>query len=135
MIKKIFKCILVLILAFAIILAFNIKCIIRTLIGIPCPGCGMTRAWIEAINFNFYEAFKFHPLFLLAPILIILIIIRGKESTDKYTKYIDISIVAIIILFLGVYVFRMYRCFPSDIPMNINRESILFRIINLIKGL
>ncbi|CUQ32213.1 hypothetical protein BH721_11745 [Clostridium baratii] len=135
MIKKIFKYILVLILGFAIILAFNIKCIIRTLIGIPCPGCGMTRAWIEAINFNFYEAFKFHPLFLLAPILIILIIIRGKESTDKYTKYIDISIVAIIILFLGVYVFRMYRYFPSDIPMNINRESILFRIINLIKGL
>lgn len=135
MIKKIFKYILVLILGFAIILDFNIKCIIRTLIGIPCPGCGMTRAWIEAINFNFYEAFKFHPLFLLAPILIILIIIRGKESTDKYTKYIDISIVAIIILFLGVYVFRMYRYFPSDIPMNINRESILFRIINLIKGL
>lgn len=135
MIKKIFKYVLFLVLGFSIILALNIKCIIRTLIGIPCPGCGMTRAWIEAINLNFYEAFKFHPLFLLAPILIILIIIRGKESTDKYTKYIDISIVVIIILFLGVYVFRMYRYFPSDIPMNINRESILFRIINLIKGL
>lgn len=135
MIKKIFKYVLFLVLGFSIILALNIKCIIRTSIGIPCPGCGMTRAWIEAINLNFYEAFKFHPLFPLAPILIILIIIRGKESTDKYTKYIDISIVVIIILFLGVYVFRMYRYFPSDVPMNINRESILFRVINLIKSL
>lgn len=135
MIKKIFKYIVILILAFSFILAFNIKCIIRTLIGIPCPGCGMTRAWIEAINLNFYEAFKFHPLFLLAPILIILIIIRGGESIDKYTKYIDISIVIIVVLFLGVYAFRMYMYFPNDVPMNINKESVLFKVVNLIKSL
>lgn len=135
MIKKIFKYILLLVLGFGIILAFNIKCLIKTSIGIPCPGCGMTRAWIEAINLNFYEAFKFHPLFLLAPILIILIIIRGKESVGKYTNYIDISIAIIIVLFLGVYVFRMYMYFPSDVPMDINKESMLFKIIKLIKSL
>ncbi|MGG7161910.1 DUF2752 domain-containing protein [Clostridium baratii] len=116
-------------------MAFNIKCLIKTSIGIPCPGCGMTRAWIEAINLSFYEAFKFHPLFLLAPILIILIIIRGKESVGKYTKYIDISIVIIIVLFLGVYAFRMYMYFPNDVPMDINKESMLFKIIKLIKSL
>ena len=135
MIKKIFKYILFLALGFGIILAFNIKCLIKTSIGIPCPGCGMTRAWIEAISLNFHEAFKFHPLFLLAPVIIILIIIRSKESIDKYTKYIEISIVIIIVLFLGVYAFRMYMYFPNDVPMDINRESILFRIIKLIKSL
>ncbi|AIY83575.1 MAG: DUF2752 domain-containing protein [Clostridium baratii] len=135
MIKKIFKYVLFLVLGFSIILAFNIKCIIRTLIGIPCPGCGMTRAWIEAINLNFYEAFKFHPLFLLAPILIILIIIRGEKCIDKYTKYVDVSIVVIIVLFLGVYAFRMYMYFPNEVPMNINKESVLFKAVNLIKSL
>ncbi|MGL5702740.1 MAG: DUF2752 domain-containing protein [Cetobacterium sp.] len=31
--------------------------------GIPCPTCGITRAFISLINFNFKEAFRFHPLF------------------------------------------------------------------------
>ncbi|MEG1287531.1 MAG: DUF2752 domain-containing protein [Clostridium sp.] len=107
----------------------------KTFIGVPCPGCGMTRAWIEAISGNFSEAFRFHPLFLAAPILIVLIMIRIKEVNSKYSKVIDISIVVIIVLFILVYIFRMVKYFPNEIPMDFNNESVLSKIISLVKSL
>ena len=38
-------------------------CLIRGLIGTPCPSCGITRAIIAVLNGNFIGAFKLHPLF------------------------------------------------------------------------
>lgn len=33
--------------------------------GIPCPGCGITRATAHAAHLEFGEAFRFHPLWPL----------------------------------------------------------------------
>jgi hypothetical protein len=46
-------------------------CPIRALFGIPCPGCGLSRAWWEAIRLNFSAAFRYHPLWLPAPFLLL----------------------------------------------------------------
>ena len=45
--------------------------------GVPCPGCGMTRALIKACTFDFKAAFYYHPLFLL-------VIIAAVQESQKY---------------------------------------------------
>ena len=48
----------------------GILCPIRYLTGVPCPFCGMTRAWLSALGGDWAAALRFHPLFLLGPPLI-----------------------------------------------------------------
>ena len=42
-----------------------VLCPWKLVLGLPCPGCGMTRALGEATHGAFREAFGFHPLWPL----------------------------------------------------------------------
>ncbi|NLK93861.1 MAG: DUF2752 domain-containing protein [Clostridiales bacterium] len=90
------------ILAMSIYTIFDMKCLVKTYLGIPCLGCGMTRAWIEAINFNFYKAFYYHPLFIMPIFMLILVLLSDKISIKS--NIIIWSI--IIILFIITYIVR-----------------------------
>ncbi|HNQ69658.1 MAG TPA: DUF2752 domain-containing protein [Bacteroidales bacterium] len=47
-----------------------IPCIWHTLFDIRCPGCGLTRAFIELLSFNFSAAWDSNPLiFIVFPAL------------------------------------------------------------------
>ena len=48
-----------------IILLVFYHCPFLYFFGIPCPGCGMTRALISAAKLDFNAAFYYHPLFFL----------------------------------------------------------------------
>jgi hypothetical protein len=39
-------------------------CAFRIFLGIPCPGCGLTRAALAAARGDFAAALRFHPLSL-----------------------------------------------------------------------
>jgi hypothetical protein len=48
-----------------------VTCPMRVTTGVPCPGCGLTRAVMALATGNVAEALHWHPLvFLLAPILV-----------------------------------------------------------------
>ena len=96
-------------------------CLIRGLTGIPCPSCGMSRAIIAVINGDIINAFKFHALFLLPFILLVLIVFKRR-----FFKQILISSVILIII---VYILRMIMFFPDIEPMKYNEKSILNQII------
>ncbi len=46
-----------------IILILFYRCPVKLIFGIDCPGCGMTRAFLAALRFDYGAAFSFHPLF------------------------------------------------------------------------
>ena len=46
-------------------------CPILFVTGIPCPGCGLTRAWLAALQGAFARAFVFHPMFWAIPVLLL----------------------------------------------------------------
>lgn len=50
-------------------LIFTPGCPIRNATGIPCPGCGMSRAWLAVLGLDFPEAFRYHPMFWALPVL------------------------------------------------------------------
>lgn len=42
-----------------------VLCPMHLLLGLPCPGCGMTRAFCLATHGHWEEAYFFHPLYPL----------------------------------------------------------------------
>lgn len=117
------------------ILIFNTKCIFKSIIGMPCPGCGLTRAWISFIKGDISKAFYWHPLFLMIPILSILIVLYFKGSFTRYRRYILIAIIIIIILYLVIYIARMRTLFPYIEPLDYNGHSFINRLIYYIKSI
>lgn len=91
-------------------------CLIRGIIGIPCPSCGITRAVISFINGNIINAFKFHPLFWLPFVVAVLIIFKR----EFFKKILVIAIISITI----IYILRMVLLFPNVEPMKYNERAI-----------
>ena len=68
----------------------DIGCIFRLMTGIPCPGCGMTRAWLAALRLDYAAAFAYHPLFWVVPIAFVLAFVREEVASSKLKRGIDI---------------------------------------------
>ena len=45
-------------------------CLLQRNTGIPCPGCGLTRAWLAAVKLDFAAALSWHPMFWSVPALV-----------------------------------------------------------------
>lgn len=86
----------------------GIGCPFRHFTGIPCPGCGLTRAWWSALHLDFSTAFAYHPLFLLAPPLLFAGFHRGTKMLKKVSlKWQDGMLIAGCLLFILVYIIRV----------------------------
>lgn len=94
-------------------------CLIRGTIGIPCPSCGMTRAIREVFSGDIINAFRFHPLFYLPFVSIVLVYLNKR--------LLKIVLIITIILLISVYLFRMKVYFPNIEPMNMNEKAILIQ--------
>lgn len=62
-----------------------VPCPSSTLFGIPCPLCGMTRAWIGFLKGDIAAAFALHPLFICFPFVLIFFC-HIRILTDKIGK-------------------------------------------------
>lgn len=102
-------------------------CPIREITGIPCPGCGFTRAVASSTMLDFDMAFYYHPLWFLAYPWLIILIVTGVKNTIKYKDYgvsrfnIEIMLgnalnnkpcmvfaILSFILLIGVYFYRLF---------------------------
>lgn len=120
---------LILFLAFAGLLVLVLRllngfCMLRTLTGIPCPGCGMTRAVLSALRGDFRAAFAYHPLWVTLPLLAWLVFCSvlpqyRKAAIDKlhahfpcitqagYRRAETVLSVLLLCAFLCVYAVRL----------------------------
>lgn len=94
-----------------LILLFTIfvyKCPFNYFLNIPCPGCGITRAYLAAFSLNFRQAFEYHPLFFtVAPT----ILYTAHRDVLKYKfsyKFEKIYYASLICMFGIVYIIRQY---------------------------
>ena len=104
-------------------------CLVKNLFGIPCPTCGMTRAWLHFFRGDFTGAFMFHPLFLLPAIIAGLFVFIPRMRHHRRSAVLWIPVAMLIV---SVYAGRMYFYFPHMPPMDFNNHAILVRLGHII---
>lgn len=97
----------VIILSITLFLVFIYKCPLYYFYHIPCPGCGITRAHIAAMQFDFKKAFEYHPMFFIVIPTTHYIVHRDKIKY-KLNKRVEILLaVIILVVFIATYIFRL----------------------------
>jgi hypothetical protein len=119
-------------LAVPVALAFALDfpiCPSAGLLGIPCPGCGLTRATLALLRGDIAGAYHFHPLvFVLAPLYIGVLGIAAWEFIagptpnrkpwfDVTSRNATIAAVALLVLVLGVWGARFLGFFGGPVPV------------------
>lgn len=96
--------------------------------GIPCPGCGLTRAFGHFFHGDITAALRSHPLFFIVipPAVVFTLRDRGVFRELFRSRWFWGSLAAALAL---QWVVRMAFMFPDDPPMDYNRESLLFRLV------
>ena len=102
-------------------------CPIKYVLGIACPGCGMTRAWFSILRLDFATALYYHPLFFIGPIAIFAILFHQWIDFKKW-RYLGILL---LVLFVGVYLLRLFL-FPNAIVNLDFSEGLIFKILTQI---
>ena len=80
---------------------YFLPCIFKGVTGIPCPGCGMTRACLAILQGEFSTAWRYHPFSFLLIGLTILIVFQPEYTQETWVSISLIKqkiIVSILIL-------------------------------------
>ena len=111
------KALLVVGLGVAILVLYitGIGCLIKWITGVSCAGCGMTRAVLSALQLDFREAFYYHPLFWMLPVILIFYIFW--EKIPKKIKY-GITWIMVIAL-VGIYIIRLLNSINTVVTIAI----------------
>ena len=85
------------ILCFAVIITvmylIQFGCVFQRLFGIICPGCGMTRAVLSILRFDFMSAFEYHGMFWSLPICALYFLCDGRPfKSNKLNIAIVVAI-------------------------------------------
>ncbi|TYQ18026.1 UNVERIFIED_CONTAM: uncharacterized protein DUF2752 [Acetivibrio alkalicellulosi] len=106
-------------------------CLFLNFTGIPCPSCGMTRAFISLFRGDLAGAFNYHPLFIMPAAIVI---INHKKIRSNKVLYNRLILLFIVIL-LAVYVIRLIMLFPDSEPLVFYSDGLLPKLFNFIKML
>ena len=91
----------------------GIHCFFRFFTGVPCPSCGMTRAFLSLLKLDFYRSFYYHPL-LIPALITAFIAIHMDVPVFKFNKKVcTVYIWGFVAVFFAVYFFRF---FMNSIP-------------------
>ena len=83
------------------------RCPFYFLFGIPCPGCGITRAYLSLLEGNIAEAFYWNPMFLPAGVTFLYAVHREKLPVRPGRRTELILGAVIIAGIAGCYVYRL----------------------------
>ncbi|WP_294401166.1 DUF2752 domain-containing protein [uncultured Clostridium sp.] len=122
--------VMLIVIIFLILTRFT--CLIKLITGFPCPGCGMTRAYLSMLNLNFKDAWNYHSLFWFIPPVGVFIILADKPLFDSRKKEVIFLILVFSITF-SVYIYRLIMLFPNTPPMDYNKNSLFYIIYTKLK--
>ena len=90
---------------YIVLIERGMTCIFQKFLGIPCPGCGMTSAWLSLMELDIMNAFRLNPMFWSIPILYLFILYDGKLLKNKRMNNACLYIIAI--LYSIFYFYRL----------------------------
>lgn len=100
-------------------------CLFRLLFGLPCPGCGLTRANLLFFSGHFSEAFSMHPLFLVADGYLVYVVWYFIIKRKKAAKPFWVLSLLFVALFFVVYAVRLSFLWGVAEPFLFDPSAIL----------
>lgn len=84
----------------------KVPCFFLTRFQIPCPGCGITRAFVALLKFNIKDAFFYNPCIFLMPLFFLYFWQNGVVFKNKTLNNMVLILAAV--LFLIRYILHIF---------------------------
>lgn len=84
---------------------FNVGCLMKAVLGIPCPVCGMTRAYLSLLRLDFRAAFEYNPAFWIIPPMLAFGILSSADK--KRTKPWIVCFFSLLALLTVIWIIRL----------------------------
>lgn len=107
---------------------FGAFCPVRLFTGLPCPGCGITRAAVFLMTCRWQQAWQMNPV-VFPVVAAALYFAVNRYLLDKEAKGMKWLIAVIAVLLVAVYVGHMIRYFPGREPYSYLPGNILEKMI------
>ena len=122
------------------------SCYSAAVFGIPCAGCGTSRAVWLLLQGRVGDALIMHPLIFITLAFVIIVPVftlvrllhkkRGKNTFSPLSaRTTNRVFITLALVYFVVYVVRMILYFPHTEPMLYNSNSILGYIISFVRRL
>ncbi len=121
-------CILIVVYMAVFTVLFGTSCPIRLGTGLPCPGCGITRAAILLLTGRWQQAWQMNPV-IFPIVLSSLYYGMNRYFLNRKAGEMKWIIMGIAIMLLAVYILHMKRYFPGREPYSYLGGNILERIL------
>ena len=107
-------------------------CPLDRIFGIPCPLCGITRAFVSLIKADIPSAFFYHPLWPVIAVYAILYLLYLSGRITPSKKMIDITGWILSFLLIACYIIRHIKGSPV-VQIHFD-TSLIYRLFRLIKN-
>lgn len=115
------KALAAVLLIYGVLAAIGHGCPIRYVTGIPCPGCGLSRAYLALLQLNPIQAFKYHPLFWAVPVLALACFCYTRRKSR-------IALVLVVLSGAGLIGLYLYRLSMGDPVLEVDvRSGLIYR--------
>lgn len=106
---------------------FGAFCPVRLFTGLPCPGCGITRAAVFLMTCRWQQAWQMNPvvfpIMLCAAYFCLMRYLLGRK-----VKGMKVLAAIIMVLLAVVYCIRMYLYFPERVPYVYTEANVLAHV-------
>ena len=127
--KELFFIIIIIGILFILAVSGLYDCPLDFIVGIPCPLCGITRAFISVCRGDFSSAFYYHPLWPVIMIWLILFLLHFLGFISLPKKLIDAAGWVLVFLLISCYVIRHINGSPV---VQIHFEtSLIYRVFRM----
>lgn len=108
----------------------NTMCFFRNITGLPCPGCGLTRAGLALFRGEIMQSLHYHPLLVPLVVIILLYLYSFFFYKRLYLFFSKNTIFWFLlgVIFIGAYLVRIFMYFPDIEPMNYEEKSFFYNL-------
>ena len=78
--------------AYSLMNYFDITCMFLEIFGVPCPGCGMTRAALSLLRFDFTGAIRYNIVVFFMPYVFAYVLFDYRHKIHKILLCVIASI-------------------------------------------
>lgn len=113
-------------------LMFHAFCPLIIFCGLPCPGCGVSRASAYFLTGRWHRAWQMNPM--VFPIAAAAFYFGwNRYLLGKKAAGIKAIITALLVLLVVVYGVRMYLYFPDRVPYVYTENNMVTRFLSMLQ--